>query len=529
MKWLLALAAAAPLWGQCTYSVSPTQFSIAAGSATGSVAGPNISVTAGSGCSWGATTNTSWLHIVFGQTGSGNGTVGWSADTNTFPTARTGTLSVAAQNVTVTQAAQTCSYAFSPQSANSPVTGGAASFQVQTTCSWSAASNNPSWIQIPGNTSATGNGTVGYNVSANGCVAGRSGSISLFSGPTPIAGAQFPIAQDGSAANFSFSPASESYAAAATDDRIAITTGTGCGWNAFSDVSWLQITGANSGAGNGALTLHVLANTSAARTGNLHMNNGVAVLLLPVAQAAPTPPPVQLAAVENAASYSTGAVSPGEIVSLFGTNLGPATGVGLQVAPNGQSIAKTLGGVQALFDNVPAALTYASAVQVNAVVPYGVSGNAQTVVQVVYQGAASNSLTIPVQPSTPAIFTLSATGQGGGAILNQDLSVNGPNNPAARGSIVAIYCTGGGVTDPPSVDASITGTPLPNLTLPVSVAIGGVAAPPVPYAGGAPGAVAGLTQINVMVPSGVTPGAAVPVMVTIGTVQSPAGVTLAVQ
>ena len=88
MRLLLALAAAAPLFGQCTYTVSPTQFpSIAAGSGSGSVTGPTINVTAGSGCVWAATTNTSWLHVDFGQTGSGSGTVGWHADVNTVAAA----------------------------------------------------------------------------------------------------------------------------------------------------------------------------------------------------------------------------------------------------------------------------------------------------------------------------------------------------------------------------------------------------------------------------------------------------------
>ena len=165
----------------------------------------------------------------------------------------------------------------------------------------------------------------------------------------------------------------------------------------------------------------------------------------------------------NGADYAPSSVSPGEIVALFGSNLGPATGTGLQVSSDGLSIATTLAGVQVMFDNVAAALTYASAGQVNAVVPYEVAGNAnaQTNVQVIYQGTASNTVTMPVVASTPAIFTLDSSGQGAGAILNQDLTVNGPNNPAARGSVVVIYCTGGGVTNPPSADASITGNSSP--------------------------------------------------------------------
>jgi uncharacterized protein (TIGR03437 family) len=433
---------------------------------------------------------------------------------------------VAGQTISVTQAAQTCSYTLSPTTASFPIAGGSATLQVQTTCTWQPTSNQPAWLQIPypSYLGATGNGTVNYNVLANGCVNGRSGTVTI------VSGSQLAVTQSGAAGNFAFSPTSESYPAAATDDRVTITTGDGCGWNAFSDVSWLQISSGSSGSGNGAITIHVLANTSVVRTGNLHINNGVSVMLLPVTQAAAAPPPVQLTMVTNGADYATNAVSPGEIVGLFGSNLGPVTGVGLQVSSDGLSISKTLAAVQVMFDNVPAAITYASAGQVNAVVPYEVANNAnaQTNVQVIYQGTASNTLTIPVLPSTPAIFTLNASGQGAGAILNQDLTVNGPNNRAARGSVIVIYCTGAGVTNPASADASITGTPLPLLTLPVTVTIGGQNAA-VQYSGGAPATVAGLTQINAVVPAGVTPGTSLPVQVTIGTLQSPAGVTMAVQ
>jgi uncharacterized protein (TIGR03437 family) len=240
---------------------------------------------------------------------------------------------------------------------------------------------------------------------------------------------------------------------------------------------------------------------------------------------------VQLNAVVNAASNVAGAVSPGEIVTLYGAYIGPASAVGLQVNADG-TYAKTLGGTRVLFDGVPAGIIYASAAQVNAVSPYGLAGKSTTQVQVEYQGVLSNAISIPVQAAHPGLFTVDASGLGGGAILNQDYSLNGGLNPAARGSVVMIYCTGGGVTIPASVDATITPAPPPlyNLspTNPVSVTIGGIAAT-VSYSGAAPSQIAGLTQINAQVPAGVTPGTKVPVIVTIGTWQSQPGVTLAVQ
>jgi uncharacterized protein (TIGR03437 family) len=184
-----------------------------------------------------------------------------------------------------------------------------------------------------------------------------------------------------------------------------------------------------------------------------------------------------------------------------------------------------------LFDGVPAAIIYASPPQVNAVSPYALAPGATTQVQVEYQSVLSNAISVPVQAAHPGLFTVDASGLGGGAILNQDYSVNGGLNPAARGSVVMIYSTGGGVTNPASVDAAITPAPPPLYLLktsPVAVTIGGIAAT-VSYSGAAPSQIAGLTQINAQVPAGLTPGTKVPVIVTIGTWQSQAGVTVAVK
>jgi uncharacterized protein (TIGR03437 family) len=145
-----------------------------------------------------------------------------------------------------------------------------------------------------------------------------------------------------------------------------------------------------------------------------------------------------------------------------------------------------------------------------------------------YQGVQSAALSLPVRAVTPGIFTQDSSGLGNGAILNQNYDINTRLNPAARGDIIMIYATGGGITSPPSSDGSVTGVPLPLLTQPVTVTIGGIDAP-VGYKGGAPGAVAGVTQINAQVPSAVTPGTSVPIVITIGGVPSPPGVTVAVK
>ena len=72
----------------------------------------------------------------------------------------------------------------------------------------------------------------------------------------------------------------------------------------------------------------------------------------------------------NAASFIKGAVSPGEIVTLFGTAMGPATAAYATIDPSTGKLATTIGGVQVLFNGTPAPMIYASATQVSAMVPY---------------------------------------------------------------------------------------------------------------------------------------------------------------
>jgi uncharacterized protein (TIGR03437 family) len=166
--------------------------------------------------------------------------------------------------------------------------------------------------------------------------------------------------------------------------------------------------------------------------------------------------------------------------------------------------------------------------QVSAVVPYGVNGKSTTQVQVEYQGVLSNAVTVNVAPSTPGIFSLDSSGTGQGAVLNQDYSVNGAGNPAAANSVVQIFATGGGQTNPPGIDGKLVDLPLPQLLLPVTVTIGGLDAP-VQYSGGAPGEVAGMVQINAVVSPNVQTGGAVPVLVRIGGVPTQDGITIAVR
>jgi uncharacterized protein (TIGR03437 family) len=247
----------------------------------------------------------------------------------------------------------------------------------------------------------------------------------------------------------------------------------------------------------------------------------VTLIVLP-----PSGPPLA-ASVVNAASQITGAVAPGEILTIFGQSIGPNTPAGFMLGSNGKA-ATNLGGAQVLFDNLPAPLLYASATQINAIVPYEVAGQVSTEMSVVWNGSVVTTSGLPVAPAAPAIFTMSSTGVGLGAVLNSDNSLNSPSNPAARGSIVQMFATGDGVTSPAGITGEITLTNNKQPVLPVSVTIGGFAASIV-YATAAPDAVSGLFQVNAVVPPGVSPGPAVPLALKVGTASSPVGVIIAVQ
>jgi len=239
-------------------------------------------------------------------------------------------------------------------------------------------------------------------------------------------------------------------------------------------------------------------------------------------------PTLTAAGVANAASYATGAVAPGELISLFGSAIGPSAAASLTLT-NPVLVSDSLAGLRVWFDGVPAPVLYASANQVNVVVPYEVAGQSSTTVQVEYLGALSAPMSLPVAATAPAIFTLNASGAGAGAILNAaDNSVNTPANPVSRGAWVSIFATGAGATNPASVDGLLPTGPSYTPNANVSVTIGGVNCP-LNYEGGAPGIVSGVVQINAQVPEGVTPGANVPIQIQIGTVSSQSGVTLAVQ
>jgi uncharacterized protein (TIGR03437 family) len=191
-------------------------------------------------------------------------------------------------------------------------------------------------------------------------------------------------------------------------------------------------------------------------------------------------------------------------------------------------VTRNLGNTQVLINDVPAPLIYADATLINLIVPYETPTSGFATVKVITNGQQTAYWGVPVAPAAPGIFTLTETGLGQAAVLNADNTVNGPANPAVRGTPVQIFATGEGQTNPPGITGELTGLDLKKPLLPVKVTIGGIEAT-LNYFGSAPDAVAGLFQVNAMMPAGVTPGPAVPVVLMVGDARSPDGVTIAVK
>jgi uncharacterized protein (TIGR03437 family) len=237
--------------------------------------------------------------------------------------------------------------------------------------------------------------------------------------------------------------------------------------------------------------------------------------------------PFSVGAVANSASSIQGPVAPGEIVTLYGAGIGPATLTSFTVS-NG-TIGTQIAGTQVFFNGVAAPLIYASSNLIAAIAPYGLVNASTANIAVSYQGNTSATTVVPVVASAPGIFTADSTGSGQAAAVNSDGSLNSASKPAKAGSFISLYITGDGQTNPGGIDGKLANAaPYPATVLPVKVTIGGLPAG-TNYVGAAPTSVAGLTQVNVQIPTGTAAGSAVPVSVFVNGIAAQSGVTIAVQ
>ena len=246
----------------CVSSISPTSsgFPVGGGSAA-------VTVTAPSSCNWTTMSNDTWITIVSGGSGKGTATAKYMVAANSSTTARTGSISIGSQTLTVNQDASVCSFTLGAASQSFAAAGGTGGVSVTSPagCGWSAVSND-AFITITSGASGSGSGTVGYSVSANSVAALRMGTIS-------IAGNTFTVLQagtGGTSCSFFISPTSQSFAFSGGAGSVSVTALAGCNWTAVSNDSFIMVTAGSSGTGNGTVSYSVAGNTGAgSRSGTI--------------------------------------------------------------------------------------------------------------------------------------------------------------------------------------------------------------------------------------------------------------------
>jgi uncharacterized protein (TIGR03437 family) len=271
---------------------------------------------------------------------------------------------------------------------------------------------------------------------------------------------------------------------------------------------------------NGSTTGVTAATTE---TGTVNISSGGGIVSVPVTlniTALPLPQPT--GGIANAAGGGQSAasvVAPGSYVAIYGTLLAGNGNPSATSLP----LPTTLNGTQVTLCGVPMPLLYASAGQINALIPAGLTST--TCPLVVTTGATSSTpvQSAPVQLTVtelqPGIYTVNESGSGAGIVteaLNGQL--NSTSNPAHAGDFLVLYCTGLGSVQSqtgqpgPAVGSQAPTTTLYYTTATVTATIGGVSTP-VLFSGLTP-TFAGLYQVNIQVPAGITPGNAVPVVIT---------------
>jgi hypothetical protein len=238
----------------CRYRVAPLTAAVdAAGGAI------TVDVETGGSCEWTAATDAGWIRLKAGATGKGGGAVTLAVEANSGA-ARIGTIRVAGNTVTVTQAAVSCSYKITPASGTISADGGSATVTMSADghCPWTAASNVP-WITIASGGTGTGAGSVQLNIATNPG-AGRTGT-------TTIGTQTFTLTQAAVACTYQITPTSGTISAAAGGATVTMSAGDHCPWTAASNVPWIAIASGGAGTGAGSVQLNIAANPGAARTG----------------------------------------------------------------------------------------------------------------------------------------------------------------------------------------------------------------------------------------------------------------------
>ena len=410
----------------CLYALTPTNtasFTAAGGSGS-------VGVTATNGCDWTAVSQNGFITITSGSPGSGNGTFNYSVAANLSTVTQAGSITVAGQTYTVTEAGIACSVSPDTTSATFSAAGGSSNIFITangTNCTWTAVSNS-SFINVTAGDSGSGNGVVSYDVAANTNTISQAGSIT-------VAGQTFTIVEGPLSCIVTPAATTASFSAAGGSSNIVITAnGTNCIWTAVSNNGFILITGGSIGSGNGVVSYDVAANTNTiSRSGSIT----VAGQTYTVTEAAV---PCNVTPSATSASFSRTGGSSNIVITANGTNC-----TWTAVSNNG-FITITAGGSGSG----------------NGVVSYDVAANTNTI-------SRSGSITIAGQTYTitesalscsvaPASTTANFGAEGGAS--NVVVTANGTNcvwTAVSHNSFITITAGGSG-----SGDGTVNYTVAPN-------------------------------------------------------------------
>ena len=246
----------------CGFTLAPSFQQIRASAESGSV-----TITANvSSCARTAISDSAWLTIPVGSSGTGNGTLSWSAAANTTASPRNGRITVGDATFSVQQEGGACSFSLSPTTQRVSAIGGTGSFTVSTACQWAAATTAP-WLTITSAASGTGTATLSFRADPNPTPAERTGSIT-------IGGTAFLVTQDAAGCSLEISASAVEVPSAGGGGSFEISSTTGCNWTAAANVPWLTILTGGSGNANATLTFTAAPNTTpGTRTGVITVGN----------------------------------------------------------------------------------------------------------------------------------------------------------------------------------------------------------------------------------------------------------------
>jgi uncharacterized protein (TIGR03437 family) len=447
-----------------------------------------IAVTAPSTCQWRVDSLASWISITSAQTASGAGSVAYRAEAATGGRPRSAALVIDGQVFTVSQQAVNVApgppFAFSPSQRFSPSTSVVSIFP-----------DENGWADI-----ATGQVLIADQSSGPGCLFEynyRNGNVRLGDGTGGWTG-----------------PVNESLAGQLSNRYCHPRFAYGGGSIYFGNANMeLELDFDSAFAGNKRVFLN--ATDRAGLSSGWVQGPDYTVFSNPM-------PRLTATGIVNAASFLPGPVAPGEMVTIFGTDLGPSTL--FSVSYQNGHLPYVAAGTSVQFDSALAPLIYTQAGQVSAVVPYEATGNPLLTVGV--NGVSSNAVTPSTAGASPGIFCYNA-GKGAAVAVNTNPDGTFAYNvdqAAVRGGYLTFFLTGEGATLPPAADGTAPVYPNnPKPALPVHIFLGGVEST---CATNWIGQIyAGVTQVNACIPPN-APTGLTSLRVNIGGVDSQPGVTI---